>query len=68
MIEDLENTKKKKTRGVPIVAQGLTNLTRNHEVESQSLASLSGLRIWCFRELWCSLQTQLGSHIAVALV
>ena len=30
----------------------------------QSLASLSGLRIWCGRELWCRSQTQLGSCAA----
>ena len=34
----------------------------------QSLASLGGLRIWCFRELWCRLQTWLGSGLAVAVV
>ena len=34
----------------------------------QSLASLSGLRIWRCCELWCRLQTQLGSHVAVAVV
>ena len=33
-----------------------------------SLASLSGLGIWCCRELWYRLQMQLRSHIAVALV
>ena len=32
-----------------------------------SLASLSGLRIRCCRELWCRSQTLLGSCIAVAL-
>ena len=32
-----------------------------------SLASLSGLRIRCYRELWCRLQTWLGSRIAVAV-
>ena len=32
----------------------------------RSLASLSGLRIWCFGELWCRSQTRLGSRIAVA--
>ena len=33
-----------------------------------SLASLSGLRIWrCHRELWCRLQTWLGSQV-VAVV
>ena len=33
----------------------------------QSLASLSGLRIRRCHKLWCSLQMQLGSGIAVAL-
>ena len=34
----------------------------------RSLASLSGLGIWCFCELWRRSQAQLGSGIAVALV
>ena len=34
----------------------------------RSLASLSGLRIRRCRELWCRLQTRLGSHVAVAVV
>ena len=33
----------------------------------QSLASLSGLRIRCCHELWCRLQTRLGSGVAVAV-
>ena len=33
----------------------------------QSLASLSGLRIWGCHELWCSLQMRLRSGVAVAL-
>ena len=33
----------------------------------QSLASLSGLRIQHCHELWCGSQTQLGSHVAVAV-
>ena len=37
---------------VPVVAQWLTNLTRNHRIRVQSLASLSGLRIWRCCELW----------------
>ena len=41
------------------------NPTKNHEV--RSLALLSGLRIWCYRELWCRLQMRLGSGIAVAV-
>ena len=32
----------------------------------QSLASLSGLRIWCGCELWCRSQTKLRSYMAVA--
>ena len=33
----------------------------------QSLAPLSGLRIWCCWELWCWSETWLGSHVAVAV-
>ena len=33
----------------------------------QSLAPLSGLRIWCCRELWCRSQTWLGSCVAEAV-
>ena len=33
-----------------------------------SLASLNGLMICCCCELWCRLQMQLGSSVAVALV
>ena len=35
-------------------------------LQVQSLASLSGLGIWHCRELWCRLQTWLGSGVAVA--
>ena len=34
-------------------------------MQVRSLASLSGLRIWTSRELWCRSQMQLGSHVAV---
>ena len=47
----------KKDPGVPVVAQWLVTPTRNHEVEGL----IPG------RELWCRLQTWLGSRIAVAL-
>ena len=50
-------------QGVPIVAQWLTTPNRNHEVA----VSIPGLAQRC-RELWCSSQTPLGSHVAVALV
>ena len=55
--------------GVPVVAQWLTNPTRNHEVAGSvgSLPLLSGLMIRRCRELWCRLQTRLGSSVAVAL-
>ena len=32
-----------------------------------SLASLSGLRIHCYCEMWCKSQMQLGSCMAVAV-
>ena len=70
-----QKTKNKQTnkKGVPVVAQWLTNPTRNHEVAGWSLPLLSGLTIrrcrelWCCRDLWCRLQTRLGSRVAVAL-
>ena len=37
------------------------------KMQIQSLALLSGLRIWHCRQLWCRLQTRLRSHVAVAL-
>ena len=33
----------------------------------RSLPLLSGLTVWRCRELWCRLQTRLGSRVAVAL-
>ena len=32
-----------------------------------SLATLSGIRIWCCRETWCRSQMGLGYHVAVAV-
>ena len=52
--------------GVPVVAQWLTNLTRNHEIAGW-IPGLSELGIQHCRELWCSLQTRLGSQVAVAV-
>ena len=43
------------------------NPTRNHEVAGSILALLSGLRIWCSRELCCRSQMWLGSGIAMAV-
>ena len=41
------------------------NLISIHEVVVQFLASITGLRIWCCRELWCRSQKRLGSYVAV---
>ena len=43
-----------------------TNPTMRLQV--QLLASLSGLKVWRCRELWCGLQSWLGSGIAMAVV
>ena len=51
----------------PPHATGVALKKKKMRMQVQSLASLSGLRIQRCRELWCSLQTQLGSHVAVAL-
>ena len=53
---------------VPVMAQWLTNPTRNQEVAGSILGLLSGLRIRSCCELWCRSQTQLGSRIAVVVV
>ena len=53
------------THGVPIVTQQLQTQLVVTRMLVQSRASLSGLRIWCCRELWCRSQTWLGSHVAV---
>ena len=47
-----------------------TNLTSAHEDLGSipGLVQLSGLGIQCCCELWCSLQMQLRSHIAVVVV
>ena len=53
--------------GVPVVVQRKRILLGTMRLWVLSLASLSGLKIRHYRELWCSSQTLLGSDIAVAL-
>ena len=53
--------------GVPIVAQQKRIRLVTMRLGVQSLTLLSGLRIQCCCELWCRLQTQLRSCVAVAV-
>ena len=53
--------------GVPIMAQQKQIRLGTKRFRGQSLASLSGLRIWCCHELWCRSQMQLRSGVAVAV-
>ena len=53
--------------GVSVVAQWKRMRLGTMRLQVQSLASLSGLRIRPYHELWCRLQTWLGSDVAVAV-
>ena len=57
---------KHSTPGVPVVAQWLTNPTRNHEVSGLIPGLAQGGKDPAL--LWCRSQTWLGSCIAVAVV
>ena len=61
--QDGKDVRNARNTGVPVVAQ-----QKRIRLRVRSLASLSGLRIQCYRELWCRSQMQLGSGIAVAVV
>ena len=54
--------------GVPVMALQEQIRLVSMRTRVQSLASLSRLRIWRCRELWCSLQMRLGSDVAVAVM
>ena len=60
------NTLKLNSLRVPIVAQQKIRLV-TIRMWVQFLALLSELRIQCCCELWCRLQTQHGSGVAVAV-
>ena len=53
--------------GVPIVAQWQRTWLVSMGTWVPSLASISGLRIWCCRELQCRLQTRFRSSDATTL-
>ena len=52
---------------VPIVAQWLTNLPRNHEVAGLIPDPAQWVKDLVLRELWCRSQMQLESLIAVVV-
>ena len=58
---------RRKQLGLPIVAQWVRNPISISEDSGWSLASLSGLRIGCCRELRCRLQMWLRSGVAVTV-
>ena len=64
----LKSVTKTSGTGVPVMAQWLTNLTRNNEVVGSIPGLAQGLRIRRCHELWCRSKTRLGSRVAVALV
>ena len=53
--------------GVPVVVQQKRIRLGTMRLWVQSLASLSGFRIWHFREQWCRLQMRLESCVAVVV-
>ena len=67
-VESWVDHRLKKNVGVPIMAQWQWTQRVSMRTWVWSLAWLIGLRIWSCCELWWSLQTQLGSRIAVAVV
>jgi len=60
--------KKKKVQGVSVVAQWKRIRLVSMRMQVQTLASISGLRIWHGHDPWCRLQMWLRSHVAVAVV
>ena len=50
------------------MAQWLTNPTKNHEVVGSIPGHAQRVKDLLLPELWCSLQMQLGSGVAVTVV
>ena len=57
-----------KTRNAPVMVQQKQILLGTMRLQVQSLALLSGLRIWRCLELWCRSKTQLRPGDATAVV
>ena len=51
-----------------MVAQWLTNPTRNDETAGSTPGLAQWVKDLCCRELWCRLQVWLSSRVAVAVV
>ena len=66
-MKELQDNYRRHILGAPVLAQWKQIWLVSKRMQHQSLASLSGLRIWCCCQLWCRLQTWLWSHIAVAV-
>ena len=64
----LISSSKKEIYQSSTVAQQKHTRRGSMRMQVWSLAPLSGLRIWCCRELWCRSKTRLRSGVAVAVV
>ena len=54
--------------GFPVLEQQKQIQLGTMRLQFRSLASFSGLRIWCCSELWCRSQMQLRSDVAVSVI
>ena len=66
-ITEVEYRSIRSIQGVPVVAPQKRIRLGTMRLLVRSLASLSGLKIWCCCELWCRSQTQLRSGVAAAV-
>ena len=61
------NTPQKQANRSSCCGSVVNNPTRNHEVEGSIPGLAPGVKDLALPELWCRLQTQLGSRVAVAV-